>query len=124
MLKTVLHQLSVLRAVDKLIVMDTDVVVMGNLLRLWQTFAQFEPGQVLGMAHVHAVNPTYIRCGSVGLNGGLQLQHLAAMRRHALYVDANKSGRMKRSRVWVIFLISAGASYVQTSKRDRIERHP
>ena len=88
--KPLLHR--ILPGVEKVIVMDTDVVVLDDLWGLWKEFGKFEDQQVMGLAHEQKIVPWAFNCGApgqsldtVGFNGGLQLLHLARMRGSARY---------------------------------------
>ena len=67
--------------VDRVIVLDLDVVIASNkgIGGLWSLFDDFGAGQVIGLAKEQG--PTYERWGHrVGFNGGVQLHHLQRMR--------------------------------------------
>lgn len=69
---------------DKLIILDHDVVLtsVGQLQGLWEHFNNFGPETVLGV--IREQGPTYLRIArDAGVNGGVQLQHLARMRASA-----------------------------------------
>jgi hypothetical protein len=67
--------------VDKVIVLDLDIVLTGGtrMHGLWSHFDTFGPRTVFGV--VSEQGPTYANRGRVaGVNGGVQLHHLARMR--------------------------------------------
>ena len=86
MYKPFLYQLLPL---DRVLVLDFDVLIFGDLRELWDQFDAFSPSSVLGLAH--SQSPEYSELGTwphkpgprAGLNGGVQLQHLARMRADA-----------------------------------------
>ena len=86
MYKPFLYQLLPL---DRVLVLDFDVLIFGDLRELWDQFDAFSPSSVLGLAH--SQSPEYSDLGTwphkpgprAGLNGGVQLQHLARMRADA-----------------------------------------
>ena len=82
----VLHR--ILTALDKVIVVQPDVIVLENLLDLWAEFDQFKPSAVMALAVEQRVLPWYFLCGNkntAGFNSGVQLLHLARMRSSSLY---------------------------------------
>jgi len=90
MLKPMAHV--ILPEVDRIIIMDSDVVVRDDIVHLWEEFGRFEDNQMLGMAL--AQDLVYRGCrlppheGTEtfqGFNGGLQLLRLDRMRRNPSY---------------------------------------
>jgi len=77
---------------DRIIMLDTDIVVQDDIALLWREFDSFDSEQLFGMAlemdlayrgcHIppHKDTRTY-----QGFNGGVQLLSLAAMRRNPVY---------------------------------------
>ena len=71
---------------DRVLVLDFDVLILGDLRELWDQFDAFSPSSVIGLAH--SQSPEYSDLGTwphkpgprAGLNGGVQLQHLQRMR--------------------------------------------
>ena len=74
---------------DRVLVLDFDVLILGDLRELWDQFDAFSPSSVLGLAH--SQSPEYSDLGTwphkpgprAGFNGGVQLQHLQRMRADA-----------------------------------------
>ena len=83
----------------KLIVLDTDLFVTADVAGLWAEFARFSPTALLGLAAEQCPSYQQVRAlGGFGLNGGVQLLHLARMRRSARYaelLDAYKAAPMR-----------------------------
>ena len=72
----------------KLIVLDTDLFVTADVAGLWAEFARFSPTALLGLAAEQCPSYQQVRAlGGFGLNGGVQLLHLARMRRSARYAE-------------------------------------
>ena len=69
------------RSVRRVLVLDTDVAVLGNVWELWWLFRRFE-GAVAGLANEQ--NDLY--APMVGKNGGLQLLDLERMRTSRTYL--------------------------------------
>jgi hypothetical protein len=69
------------RSVRRVLVLDTDVAVLGNVRELWGSFRRFE-GAVAGLAKEQ--NDLY--APMVGRNGGLQLLDLERMRDSRTYL--------------------------------------
>lgn len=68
-------------SVRRVLVLDTDVVVLGNVWELWRSFGHFR-GAVVGL--VNEQNDLY--APMVGRNGGLQLLDLERMRTSRAYL--------------------------------------
>lgn len=84
----------------RLILLDTDVVVLRGIAPLWQQFHQFG-GALLGVGNEQS---NLYRDNMTGKNGGVQLLDLEAMRasrRYSEALDAYASGRAGR---WIGFL--------------------
>ena len=97
MYKVMLHH--ILPSLQRVIVLDHDMLVLADLRRLWSLFEDFRPAQMLGLTE--ETQPTYHPCGVVNrtlrrrygnrrmgylaFNGGLQLLDLAKMRANAHY---------------------------------------
>jgi hypothetical protein len=83
--KPVLHML-LPESIDRLLLLDTDVIIIRPLSELWATFAQFSPTAVIGIAPEQS---TLYEVASgwkmSGKNGGVQLLHLARMRASSTY---------------------------------------
>ena len=70
------------RSVRRVLVLDTDVAVLGNVWELWWSFRRFQ-GAVAGL--VNEQNDLY--APMVGKNGGLQLLDLERMRTSLAYLQ-------------------------------------
>ena len=77
-----------LNKVDSLLYVDTDVLFLTDLEKIWKMFAQFNSSQLAGLAPEHedanmgwynrfARHPFY---GKLGLNSGVMLMNLTRMR--------------------------------------------
>ena len=85
--KPLLH-LVLPRWISRLIVLDTDLFLTSDIAGLWAEFDRFAPRALLGLAAEQCPSYQQVRAlGGVGLNGGVQLLHLARMRRSARYAE-------------------------------------
>lgn len=91
--KTLLHRL-LPPTLERLMVLDLDLVVVRPLSQLWAEFGGFLSDAVIGLAreqnHIYEPLPAF--------NGGVQLLHLARMRAQPLYesmLDWHASGRSR-----------------------------
>jgi hypothetical protein len=84
MSKPMLHQILPLE-VTKVIVLDSDVALLKDLLELWRMFDDFCSHQVVGMQWEQQPVFEYGKHGVMGLNGGVQLLDLERMRSSELY---------------------------------------
>ena len=97
-------------AVQRIIIMDLDMLVLADLRQLWAHFDRFGPQQMIGMAP--EMQPTYYPCGKTdelmklwpksrtgytAYNGGLQLLDLGKMRLNSEY---NKITSKEQYGVW------------------------
>ena len=86
MWKPMLHL--ILKDEKRVIVLDTDLVLLQSIAGLWRIFNDFSAGQFIGIASEQ--QPTYEACWKssnnfVGFNGGVQLLDLQKMRRSKAY---------------------------------------
>jgi hypothetical protein len=73
-------------AVERVIVLDTDVFVFEDIGGLWAQFDAFGEGELLGVATEQAPSYQEVRAlGGLGFNGGVQLLALREMRASAHY---------------------------------------
>jgi hypothetical protein len=84
MCKPMLHQILPL-SVTRVIVLDSDVVLLKDVGQLWRLFDDFHGQQLVGMAYEQQPVPLYGEYGTLGVNGGVQLLDLEGMRRSELY---------------------------------------
>lgn len=83
--KPVMHLL-LPESIDRLLLLDTDVVIVRPLSELWSEFSQFNPTAVIGIGPEQST--LYERASGwkmKGKNGGVQLLHLARMRASSRY---------------------------------------
>ena len=75
-------------SLSKVIVLDTDLFVFGDVAALWAHFATFTPQQMIGVAAEQCPSYQEVRAlGGLGLNGGVQLLALDAMRASPHYTS-------------------------------------
>lgn len=73
-------------SVDRLLLLDTDVVIIRPLSELWAVFAQFSPTAVIGIAPEQSnMYEEDSNWKMKGRNGGVQLLHLGRMRASPKY---------------------------------------
>jgi len=87
--------------VKRVVVLDSDVVVLRPLEMLWAEFDRFSPSALLGIANEQS---SLYASHAIGKNGGVQLLHLQRMRgstRYAQALDQYASGRDTR---WLGYL--------------------
>ena len=87
-------------SVRRLIVLDSDVVLVRPLRELWAEFERFD-GALVGVANEQS---NLYRRSAVGKNGGVQLLDLAAMRASAAYADALDWYAAGHDRRWIGYL--------------------
>jgi len=68
------------------IVLDTDLFLFSDIALLWAHFDSFAPSELIGVAAEQCPSYQEVRAlGGIGVNGGVQLLHLGAMRRSEEY---------------------------------------
>ena len=100
-LKVLLHFVLPTR-VHRVLVMDTDIVVIRPLKQLWKEFSLFGADAVIGLVNEQSLSlyPPNI----IGKNGGVQLLDLNRMRRSHAYNNALDHFASGFGGVWVGFL--------------------
>jgi hypothetical protein len=100
LVKPLLH-LILPATIRKLVLIDTDIVIVRPVAGLWAQFERFGSGAVVGMSYdFHERFPPKSNMSFVTRNGGVQLLNLKAMRASAEYnrlLDHHASGRAVRS---------------------------
>lgn len=91
------------REVGKVILLDTDVVVLHGIRPLWDEFERFGPHAVIGVGKEQS---NLYKTDAVGINGGVQLLHLQRMRgaEAAAYLDALDLYASGRAGRWIGYL--------------------
>ena len=84
-------------SVRRVLVLDTDVVMIRPLAELWGQFARFGPEAVLGLV---AEQSSLYPGNAIGKNGGVQLLHLERMRRSPAYAAALDHYATGRGGAW------------------------
>jgi len=88
-------------SVRRVLVLDTDVVMIRPLAELWGQFARFGPEAVLGLV---AEQSSLYSGNAIGKNGGVQLLHLERMRRSPAYAAALDHYATGRGGAWLGYL--------------------
>ena len=88
-------------SVRRVLVLDTDVVMIRPLAELWGQFARFGPEAVLGLV---AEQSSLYPGNAIGKNGGVQLLHLERMRRSPAYAAALDHYATGRGGAWLGYL--------------------
>ena len=88
-------------SVRRVLVLDTDVVMIRPLAELWGQFARFGPEAVLGLV---AEQSSLYSGNAIGKNGGVQLLQLERMRRSPAYAAALDHYATGRGGAWLGYL--------------------
>ena len=91
------------REVHKLILLDTDVVILHGIRPLWNEFDNFGPRAVIGVGKEQS---NLYKKDAIGMNGGVQLLHLQRMREAeaATYLDALDLYASGKAGRWIGYL--------------------